>query len=131
MSTSTTLYYGVEGLHESIASNNLGAHARSRGAAYAAADFRALKRFSLTISAREELYRSFSAAFTPTAAAGVWLSPQWKVRASTSRAFRIPSYTDLYYHDPGNVGSPTCVRRVPGLTKRGWTGCRALACAAT
>jgi len=106
MSTSTTLYYGVEGLHESIISNNLGAHARSRGAAYAAADFRAIKRFSLTISAREELYRSFSASFTPTVAAGVWLSPQWKVRASTSRAFRIPSYTDLYYHDPGNIGSP-------------------------
>ena len=106
MSTSTTLYYGVEGLHESIASNNLGDHARTRAAAYAAADFRALKRFSLTISAREELYRSFSAAFTPTVAGGVWLSPQWKLRASTSRAFRIPSYTDLYYHDPGNVGNP-------------------------
>ena len=37
MSTSTTLYYGVEGLHESIESNNLGDHARSRAAAYAAA----------------------------------------------------------------------------------------------
>jgi iron complex outermembrane receptor protein len=106
MSTSTTLYYGVEALHESIASNNLGDHARSRAAGYAAADFRALKRFSLTISAREEIYRNFSAAFTPTVAGGVWLSPQWKLRASTSRAFRIPSYTDLYYHDPGNVGNP-------------------------
>ena len=106
MSTSTTLYYGVEGFHESIASNNLGGHARSRAAGYAAADFRALKRFSLTISAREEIYRSFSAAFTPTVAGGVWLSPRWKLRASTSRAFRIPSYTDLYYHDPGNVGNP-------------------------
>ena len=29
-----------------------------------------------------------------------------KVRASASRAFRIPSYTDLYYHDPANLGSP-------------------------
>jgi iron complex outermembrane receptor protein len=106
MSTSTTLYYGVEAFHESIASNNLGDHARSRAAGYAAADFRALKRFSLTISAREEIYRSFSAAFTPTVAGGVWLSPRWKLRASTSRAFRIPSYTDLYYHDPGNVGNP-------------------------
>ncbi len=106
MSTSTTLFYGVEGLHESIESNNLGDHSRSRAAAYAAADFRAIKRFSLTISAREELYRSFSAAFTPTVAGGAWLSQQWKVRASASRAFRIPSYTDLYYHDPGNQGNP-------------------------
>src|SRR4029077_20730946 len=30
-----------------------------------------------------------------------------KFRASASRAFRVPSYTDLYYHDPGNVGNPT------------------------
>ena len=107
MSTATTLYYGVEGFHESIASNNLGEHARSRAAGYMAADFRALKRFSLTISAREEIYRMFSAAFTPTVAGGVWLSPQWKLRASTSRAFRVPSYTELYYSDPGTVGNPT------------------------
>ena len=105
----------MEGLHESIDSNNLGDHARSRAAAYAAVDFRALQRFSLTISAREELYRSFSGAFTPTVAAGVWLSPQWKLRASASRAFRVPSYTDLYYHDPGNVGSPTL------RPERAWT----------
>jgi iron complex outermembrane receptor protein len=106
MSTDTTLYYGVEAFHESIASTNLGDHARSRAAGYIAADFRALKRFSLTISAREEIYRVFSAVFTPTVAGGVWLSPQWKLRASTSRAFRIPSYTELYYHDPTTVGNP-------------------------
>lgn len=105
MSTSTTIYYGVEGFHESVTSNNLGDHARSRAAAYGAADFRALKRFSVTISAREELYRSWSATFTPTVAGGYWLKPMWKLRASISRAFRIPTYTDLYYHDPGNVGN--------------------------
>jgi iron complex outermembrane receptor protein len=96
----------VEGLHESVASTNLGYHARSRAAAYAAVDFRALKRFSLTLSAREEIYRKWNASFTPTMAGGVWLSPVWKLRGSTSRAFRIPTYTDLYYHDPANVGNP-------------------------
>jgi iron complex outermembrane receptor protein len=30
-----------------------------------------------------------------------------KLRASASRAFRLPSYTDLYYHDPANVGNPS------------------------
>jgi len=103
---STTLYYGVEGLHESIESTNLGDHSRGRAAGYAAVDFRALRRFSLTASVREELYRSWQAAFTPSVAAGVWLSPMVKLRASTSRAFRVPTYTDLYYHDPANVGSP-------------------------
>ena len=106
LSTSTTIYYGVEGLHESIVSTNLGDHSRSRAAAYGAVDFRALKRFSLTLSAREEIYRNFSAAFTPTIAGGYWINAQWKMRASVSRAFRVPSYTELYYSDPGNIGNP-------------------------
>ncbi|MBZ5617229.1 MAG: TonB-dependent receptor [Acidobacteriia bacterium] len=106
ISTATTVSYGVEALHESILSNNLGEHSRSRGAAYAALDFRALRRFSLSLSAREEVYRSFSGQFSPTVAGGFWLSQRWKFRASASRAFRVPSYTDLYYHDPANLGSP-------------------------
>jgi iron complex outermembrane recepter protein len=65
-----------------------------------------LRRFSLSLSGREEAYRSFSATFSPTVAGGVWLSQRVKLRASASRAFRVPSYTDLYYHDPANLGSP-------------------------
>src|ERR1043166_6578843 len=42
---SAHLSYGVEGLHESVVSNNLGDHDRSRAAAYAAFDVRALRRF--------------------------------------------------------------------------------------
>jgi iron complex outermembrane recepter protein len=110
-----TVSYGVEGLHESMASSNLGMHARSRGAAYAAADFRALRRFSLSLSAREEFYRRGRGEFSPTVAAGYWLSAKWKLRASASRAFRVASYTELYYHDPANQGSP-------GLRpERAWT----------
>jgi iron complex outermembrane receptor protein len=100
------VHYGVEGLHESIVSNNLGDHSRSRGAAYVAVDFRALKRFSLSIAAREEIYRAFSAEFCPTIAGGYWLSPHLKLRASVSRAFRVPNYTELYYEDPANIGNP-------------------------
>lgn len=106
ISTVTTVSYGVEALHESVVSNNLGNHSRSRGAAYAAVDFRALRRFSLSVSAREEVYRNFSGQFSPTVAGGIWLSPRLKFRASASRAFRVPGYTDLYYHDPANLGSP-------------------------
>jgi iron complex outermembrane receptor protein len=115
LSNSASLHFGAEALHESINSNNLGIHARSRAAAYAAADFRALKRFSLTLSAREELYRSFSAEFSPTVAGGIWISPTLKFRASASRAFRVPSYTDLYYSDPANQGNPNL------RPERAWT----------
>jgi iron complex outermembrane recepter protein len=106
VATNIELHYGVEALHESIVSDNLGDHSRSRAAAYAALDFRALKRFSLSLAAREEVYRVFSAEFCPTVAAGYWLSPHVKLRASVSRAFRVPSYTELYYEDPANIGNP-------------------------
>jgi iron complex outermembrane receptor protein len=113
--SSTTIFYGVEGLHESIESNNLGNHSRNRGAAYAAVDFRALKRFSLSLSAREEVYRNFSATLSPTVAGGVWVNQRLKLRASASRSFRVPTYTDLYYHDPANLGSPNL------RPEHGWT----------
>ncbi|MBK5294361.1 MAG: TonB-dependent receptor [Acidobacteriia bacterium] len=100
------LHWGVEGLHDSIESNNLGSHSRGRGAGYAALDVRALQRFSFSVGAREEVYGSAESQFSPTVAGGFWISPQLKLRASISRAFRLPTFTDLYYHDPANVGSP-------------------------
>jgi len=103
---SSRLHYGVEMLHDSIVSNNLGVHSRSRGSAYVAWDVRALNRFSFTIGAREEIYRNLQHQFNPSAGAGFWLNHRVKFRASASRAFRLPSYTDLYYRDPGNVGNP-------------------------
>ena len=106
LSNDVRFHYGVEGYHDSIVSNNLGDHSRSRGAGYASLDIRALRRFSLSIGAREEVYRSISGQFSPTVSGGVWLSQRFKLRGSVSRAFRIPSYTDLYYHDPANLGSP-------------------------
>jgi iron complex outermembrane receptor protein len=106
LSPNTNLHYGVETFRDSILSNNLGDHTRSRAAAYVEADFRALRRFSLTVGAREEIYRSFSGQFSPSVAGGVWLSSQWKLRGGISRAFRVPTYTDLYYSDPANVGNP-------------------------
>ena len=39
-----------------------------------------------------------------------------------SRAFRIPTYTDLYYSDPANVGNPNLRPDRRGITKAGSTG---------
>lgn len=103
---SARLHYGAEFLHDSIVSNNLGSHSRSRAAAYAAYDIRALNRFSLSLGVREDIYRNLQHQFNPSAGAGFWVNQRLKLRASASRAFRLPSYTDLYYRDPGNVGNP-------------------------
>jgi iron complex outermembrane receptor protein len=101
----TRLFYGVEGFRDSIVSNNLGRHDRARGAAYAALDLRALRRYSLNLGVRDEVYGSANHQLSPTVSAGAWLSSAIKARASVSRAFRLPTYTDLYYQDPANRGS--------------------------
>ena len=94
------LHWGLEGWRDSIVSNNLGSHSRARGSGYAALDIRALRRFSLSLGAREEVYRALSSQFVPSLAGGAWLTGALKWRASVSRAFRLPSFTDLYYQDP-------------------------------
>ena len=106
ISNNTHLFYGAEGYSDSIHSTNLGDHTRGRVAAYAALDTRALKRFSFNIGAREEVYRSVQGQFSPSVSAGYWANSHLKFRGNVSHAFRVPSMTDLYYHDPTSEGSP-------------------------
>ncbi len=105
-SGNTGFFGGVEGYYDEIFSNNLGTHNRGRWAGYTAVAFRALNRFSLTVGAREEFHGSMAAELSPSVGGGIWLNEQFKLRASFSRAFRLPSFTELYYHDPANRGSP-------------------------
>jgi iron complex outermembrane receptor protein len=100
------LFYGVEGYQDSIASSNLGDHTRGRLAGYLDFDVRAWRRLSFSLGAREELYRSVRGQFVPALDAGYWIYPKLKLRGDVSRSFRMPSLTDLYYHDPTTLGSP-------------------------
>jgi iron complex outermembrane receptor protein len=102
----STLAYGVEADGDRIDSNNLGQHARNRTAGYISLDLRALHRFAATIGGREEFFSGGRAEFAPTIAGGAWLGKGWRLSASASRGFRLPTYTDLYYSDPANLGNP-------------------------
>ena len=68
---------------------------------------RRLGRFTLNIGAREEVYRGLRRQFSPSVTGGVWISPKLRLRGGASHAFRLPSFTELYYHDPANIGSPS------------------------
>jgi iron complex outermembrane recepter protein len=100
------LHYGVEAYRDHLGSTNLGVRVRDRGAAYIGVDARAIKRFSFTAGAREEFYTGGGRQFSPTVAGAYWLSSHAKLRGSISHAFRLPTFTDLYYRDPGNIGNP-------------------------
>ena len=107
MRENATLSYGIEADGDQIDSNNLGQHARNRGAGYLSLDFRALRRFSLSLGGREELFSGGGSEFLPRLSGGLWIpSKKLKFSLSLSRGFRLPSYTDLYYRDPANIGNP-------------------------
>ncbi len=60
----------------------------------------------LSVGGREEYYTAGHGVFTPTVAGGYRISERLKLRGSVGRAFRLPTYTDLYYSDPATVGNP-------------------------
>jgi iron complex outermembrane receptor protein len=100
------VHYGGEVFHDSIVSNNLGVHDRTRGSVYTALDVRAFQRFAFSAGVRDDIWGSANHQWSPTVSLGYWLAPSFKLRGGVSRAFRIPTFTDLYYHDPANQGSP-------------------------
>ena len=107
LASRSVLLLGFESDGDSIRSNNLGFHARNRGAAYADMDLRpAKKRWNLSAGLRGELF-SGGAQFVlaPHLAGSVRLSDKLKLRASGGYGFRLPTYTDLYYSDPATAGN--------------------------
>lgn len=107
LTPNNSLYVGGEVYSDSIASNNLGYHSRAHGAVYSDFSARSFKRFSISAGAREEVFAGGHAQFSPNAVLAYPISSHWRWRASVAHAFRLPTYTDLYYHDPANIGNPS------------------------
>jgi outer membrane cobalamin receptor len=115
---SSALLMGLESDGDSIRSNNLGIHARNRGAGYVDLDLRPEGgRWSYSVGAREEIFSGGAlAVFSPQMAASLRVTERWKLRANGGYGFRIPTYTDLYYSDPTSIGNPSL------KPESAWTG---------
>jgi iron complex outermembrane receptor protein len=106
LGTNSNFSYGLDAQGDQIDSNSLGHRGRNRGAGYLNLDLRALRRFSFSVGGREEIFSGGRHEFLPSVSAGIWLRPSIKLSANVSRAFRLPTYTDLYYSDPATLGNP-------------------------
>jgi outer membrane cobalamin receptor len=102
----TTLSYGLEANGDSIHSTNLGVHARNQGAGYANLSLRSLKRLSLSLGAREQIFSGGNSVFSPNVAAAYTLTSTVRLRGSVGHGYRLPTYLDLYYADPATIGNP-------------------------
>jgi len=98
-----------------VTSSNLGDHDFSRTSAFAEVQLPATVRAMLQAGVRLDHYSTFGSQLSPSVSAVFAPADGWRLRASAGRAFRVPTFTELYYLDPNNEGNPTLT------AERGWS----------
>lgn len=100
-----TLGFGGEWRQEQINSNNLGQRDRSNTGAYA--EYKHY--FSEKLNAGAGVYVNYNSDYGwqayPGVDAGYRFLPDWKLFVNASTGQRLPTYTDLYYNGPSNIGN--------------------------
>ena len=96
---------GASLLSEGIDSTNLGLRRRERASTFFMLNMRPTERLSLAVGVREEVWQKWRGETSPTVSLGYWIGKGFKIRGQAGHAYRIPTYTDLYYEDPVNKGN--------------------------
>lgn len=105
--TGSRLTMGAEAGGDWIRSNNLGDHAYARESAFAELQQPIGRRTMIYPGFRVDRYSNFGTSSSPSLAVSTWAGRAVKLHASVAHAFRIPTFTDLYYSDPSNQGNPS------------------------
>ena len=104
-----TTTFGGEFAEDEIASTNIGDHTRTKGGFFAEQVIEPLKNFSSSFGIFAYNYSGIGWKFWPSIDAAYHLSDQAKIYGSIGRAFRMPTFTDLYYVSPANIGNPNLI----------------------
>jgi len=99
------LLLGTTVIEETIDSNNLGDHNRLNNAYYSQLILYPLKNVILDASVRTDYYEKWGWNTSPAFNGSYIINKFIKLRASISKSFRIPNYTELYYDSPTNKGN--------------------------
>lgn len=109
---SHTNKWGISGIGAEIGfmgirSNNLGSRQRSVASIFAEHRFLLFdENLDITPGISLYHYSDFGSRVFPGLDIGYRLGPQFKLFANAGYTFRVPTYTDLYYEDPANLGNP-------------------------
>ena len=111
-----TFVIGASGGADVVRSNNLGDHSFNRAGVFMELTTPdPARRATYQLGLRADRYSTFGSNVSPTAGAAFNLGNGSRARASGGRAFRIPNFTELYYHDPANQGNADL------QAEHGWT----------
>lgn len=117
------LAFSLEGMYEDIDSRGLrggqwgealGSHLRRRGSASVEIDDNG-GRFRWQAGGRVDARNDYSTRLSGTGAVSFDLTEVLTARSSIGNLYRIPTFTDLYYQDPSNLGNPDL------KPEEGWT----------
>ncbi len=98
--------YGFELSQERIDSTSMGEHRRTKDGIYFEISPHISERLGLNVAFREDRYDTFGWQASPSVGVAYNLCENWRLRSSVGKAFRAPTFTDLYYRDAANTGNP-------------------------
>jgi outer membrane cobalamin receptor len=101
------LTFGGEVGGDWIISNTLGRHSFARTSLFGEFQWMPGKTAAVYPGLRFDYYSNFGASVNPSLSGSWWILPRLKLRASAGHAFRIPTFTELYYRDPNHEASST------------------------
>lgn len=85
-----------------IASNQLGDHSYGSTSLFAEYEWLPGKTIAVYPGLRFDYYSNFGSSVSPSLSGSWWITTRMRLRSSVGRAFRIPSFTELYYRDPNH-----------------------------
>jgi vitamin B12 transporter len=106
LSQTGRIIFGGEAGGDWISSQTLGDHAFARASLFSEVQWSFGKSAALYSGLRLDNYSNFGASLNPSLSGSWWVLPRVRLRSALGRAFRIPTFTELYYRDPGNEANP-------------------------
>lgn len=100
--------FGIDLQQVGLRSNILGNHERQVATAFLEHRFN-WGRLDVTPGVLFNYFSDFGANLLPGIDAGLRLSDSWALYGNAGYTYRVPTFTDLYYEDPNNLGNPDLV----------------------
>ena len=97
--------YGFELSRDTIDSTNIMAHERGKGGAYIEISPHLYDNLRVNASMREDYFSDFGWQGSPSIGISYLLPKGVTLRSLIGRAYRVPTFTDLYYRDSSNIGN--------------------------
>ena len=98
-------FSGVDISGVSLDSSSLGHRQRQHNTLYGVYS-RSLESLTFSLGGTGYFYETFEDMLVPELNGGYKINDSLKIRASFSRSFRVPTFTELYYNSPANKGNP-------------------------